>query len=191
MARARPNLLVTGTPGTGKTTCEMVASAAGLRHVNVGELVKAQALHIGWGEEYQCWVIDEDKVGEGRGRGGAASRACWRARRGRAAAAGAVASRNGGAFYFVAFRSFLADGMLCAGAGGGAPRCPCRRRHLSLLGDILTARRGAAPCRRAGGELRSRCHLWTVTDWLAPPQTLRQARRAAGNAPPGLGPRQP
>ena len=69
--RARPNLLVTGTPGTGKTTtCEMVAAAAGLRHVNVGELVKSQELHSGWDEAYECWVIDEDKVREGGPWGG-------------------------------------------------------------------------------------------------------------------------
>jgi adenylate kinase len=58
-----PNVLVTGTPGTGKTTtCELVASAAGLRHLNVGELVKSQQLHSGWDEEFESWIIDEDKV---------------------------------------------------------------------------------------------------------------------------------
>lgn len=63
MTRAAPNVLVTGTPGTGKTTlCEQVAAATGLRHVNVGDLVKREQLHNGWDDEFECLVIDEDKV---------------------------------------------------------------------------------------------------------------------------------
>ena len=61
--RQLPNVLVTGTPGTGKsTTCEQIAEATHLRHVNVGDLVKSQDLHSGWDEEYSCHIIDEDKV---------------------------------------------------------------------------------------------------------------------------------
>ncbi len=61
--RQLPNVLVTGTPGTGKsTTCEQIAEATRLRHVNVGDLVKSQDLHCGWDEEYSCHIIDEDKV---------------------------------------------------------------------------------------------------------------------------------
>ncbi len=61
--RPAPNILVTGTPGTGKTTlCELVASSSGLRHVNVGELVAQQSLHSGWDEKFGCWLLDEDKV---------------------------------------------------------------------------------------------------------------------------------
>lgn len=61
--RQKPNVLITGTPGTGKTTgCGMVAEATGLRHVNVGDLVKNQELHQGWDEEFECHIIDEDKV---------------------------------------------------------------------------------------------------------------------------------
>ncbi|XLS47273.1 hypothetical protein HN51_021631 [Arachis hypogaea] len=38
--RKRPNILVTGTPGTGKTTtCTALAEAIQLRHINVGDLV--------------------------------------------------------------------------------------------------------------------------------------------------------
>eukprot|EP00887_Chlorella_sp_A99_P004202 scaffold15.g4202.t1 len=39
-----------------------VAVATGLKHLNIGDLVKAQELHSGWDDEYECWVIDEDKV---------------------------------------------------------------------------------------------------------------------------------
>ena len=67
-SRRGPNILVTGTPGTGKTTtAEQVAAAAGLQHINVGERVKAESLHSGWDDEYECWVIDEDKVRRGVG----------------------------------------------------------------------------------------------------------------------------
>ena len=63
MARSAPNVLVTGTPGTGKTTLsEQVAAATGLKHINIGDLVKEQQLHNGWDEEFECFVIDEDKV---------------------------------------------------------------------------------------------------------------------------------
>ncbi|KAJ3041368.1 hypothetical protein HDV00_009509 [Rhizophlyctis rosea] len=59
----RPNILVTGTPGTGKTTtCELIALATGLEHIEVGKLVKEKQLHSGWDDEFQSWLLDEDKV---------------------------------------------------------------------------------------------------------------------------------
>lgn len=62
-ARKLPNILITGTPGTGKTTtCELVAQATGFRHINVGDWVKEKELHQGWDEEFQSYIIDEDKV---------------------------------------------------------------------------------------------------------------------------------
>ena len=61
--RARPNVLVTGTPGTGKTTtCSLLADAAGLRHVNIGDLVREKSLHDGWDDDLECHVINEDLV---------------------------------------------------------------------------------------------------------------------------------
>ena len=64
MAKQRPNVLVTGTPGTGKsTTCEQIAEATGLQYVDIGSLVKSQELHSGWDDEYCCYIIDEDKAG--------------------------------------------------------------------------------------------------------------------------------
>ncbi|RWR74822.1 adenylate kinase isoenzyme 6 [Cinnamomum micranthum f. kanehirae] len=61
--RRKPNILVTGTPGTGKTTtCSLVAEATELRHINVSELVKQKNLHDGWDDEFHCHVINEDLV---------------------------------------------------------------------------------------------------------------------------------
>eukprot|EP00274_Cyanoptyche_gloeocystis_P008492 CAMPEP_0196662936 /NCGR_PEP_ID=MMETSP1086-20130531/50904_1 /TAXON_ID=77921 /ORGANISM="Cyanoptyche gloeocystis , Strain SAG4.97" /LENGTH=174 /DNA_ID=CAMNT_0041998569 /DNA_START=56 /DNA_END=580 /DNA_ORIENTATION=+ len=58
-----PNILISGTPGTGKTTTsEMLASRTGFQHINVGDLVKQKELHRGWDDEFQAFEIDEDKV---------------------------------------------------------------------------------------------------------------------------------
>ncbi|KAF5751526.1 adenylate kinase isoenzyme 6 [Tripterygium wilfordii] len=61
--RTKPNILVTGTPGTGKTTMSSaLAEASQLRHINIGELVKEKNLHDGWDEQFECHVINEDLV---------------------------------------------------------------------------------------------------------------------------------
>ncbi|KAF9580339.1 hypothetical protein BGW38_003056 [Lunasporangiospora selenospora] len=61
--RNMPNILITGTPGTGKTTTsEMTAEATGLMHINVGDLVKSKSLHEGLDTEYDSYILDEDKL---------------------------------------------------------------------------------------------------------------------------------
>jgi broad-specificity NMP kinase len=63
MSRTLPNLIITGTPGTGKTShCELLAERTGLKHVSVNEVVKDRECHEGWDDEFQSWVVDEDKV---------------------------------------------------------------------------------------------------------------------------------
>lgn len=63
MARSLPNIIITGTPGTGKTThCEVLAEKTGLKHLSVNQVVKEKECHEGWDDEYQSWVVDEDKV---------------------------------------------------------------------------------------------------------------------------------
>ncbi|XP_030526795.1 adenylate kinase isoenzyme 6 homolog [Rhodamnia argentea] len=61
--RKRPNILVTGTPGTGKTTtASSLAEASQVRHVSIGDLVRDKGLHDGWDDELECHVVNEDLV---------------------------------------------------------------------------------------------------------------------------------
>jgi adenylate kinase len=61
--RSAPNIIITGTPGVGKTThSEILAERTGLRHLSVNQVVKDKECHEGWSDEYQSWIVDEDKV---------------------------------------------------------------------------------------------------------------------------------
>ncbi|XP_017941379.2 adenylate kinase isoenzyme 6, partial [Manacus vitellinus] len=52
-----------GTPGVGKTTLgKELASRAGLSYINVGDLAKEGELYEGFDEEYDCPILDEDRV---------------------------------------------------------------------------------------------------------------------------------
>ncbi|KAG8228325.1 hypothetical protein J437_LFUL009370 [Ladona fulva] len=61
--RDRPNVLITGTPGVGKTTiCQKLANKTGLDWIDVGKLAKEKNCFESYDDEYQCPVLDEDKV---------------------------------------------------------------------------------------------------------------------------------
>ncbi|KAL2488856.1 Adenylate kinase isoenzyme 6-like protein [Forsythia ovata] len=61
--RGKPNILITGTPGTGKTTMSSALSeATQFRHINIGDLVKDKSLHDGWDDQFDCYLINEDLV---------------------------------------------------------------------------------------------------------------------------------
>jgi adenylate kinase len=61
--RTEPNIVITGTPGVGKTNhCTLLAGNTGLRHVSINEVVKERGCHEGWDEGFQSWIVDEDKV---------------------------------------------------------------------------------------------------------------------------------
>ena len=63
MARDKPNIIVTGTPGVGKTShCELLAQNTGLKHLFINQIVKERDCHDGWDDEFKSWIVDEDKV---------------------------------------------------------------------------------------------------------------------------------
>lgn len=58
-----PNVLITGTPGTGKTTtASLLASSLNYNHIDVSVLVKEKSLHEGFDEQFQSFIINEDLV---------------------------------------------------------------------------------------------------------------------------------
>lgn len=60
------NILVVGTPGTGKTTLsELLAEELGATHLNVSELVKKEGWYEGRDEKFDTFILDEDAVYEG------------------------------------------------------------------------------------------------------------------------------
>ena len=62
-SRVEPNIIITGTPGVGKTShCEQLAANTGLKHLSINQIVKDRACHDGWDVEYKSWIVDEDKV---------------------------------------------------------------------------------------------------------------------------------
>ena len=62
--RLLPNIIITGTPGVGKTShCEsLVQNDNELKHLSINKVVKERGCHSGWDEEYKSWIVDEDKV---------------------------------------------------------------------------------------------------------------------------------
>ena len=60
-----PVIVITGTPGTGKTTTSQLLaqeSPVPLKHINVGEFVKENNLYEEYDEEWQSYLPDEDRV---------------------------------------------------------------------------------------------------------------------------------
>lgn len=64
MSRDKPNVLITGTPGTGKSTMvqALIERVPTLRAVDITALVRDKQLHTGWDDEYKSYILDEDRV---------------------------------------------------------------------------------------------------------------------------------
>jgi adenylate kinase len=63
MSKVRPNILITGTPGTGKTeTSKLAAERIGFKHINVGDLVKLHECYEGKDNEFDALIVDDDKI---------------------------------------------------------------------------------------------------------------------------------
>jgi adenylate kinase len=66
--RHGPVIVITGTPGTGKSThAQMLAeeSPVILTHINIGDWVKERHLFEDFDQEWQSYTVDEDKVKKG------------------------------------------------------------------------------------------------------------------------------
>ncbi|KAL9611305.1 MAG: hypothetical protein Q9167_004029 [Letrouitia subvulpina] len=63
MMRTKPNIIITGTPGVGKTShSDILASSSELEHLSISHLVKERGWHEGWDPDKQSWIVDEDKL---------------------------------------------------------------------------------------------------------------------------------
>jgi adenylate kinase len=61
--RSSPNIVVTGTPGVGKSShCELLAQKSGLKHFVINEVAEQRGCFDGRDEELGSWIVDEDKV---------------------------------------------------------------------------------------------------------------------------------
>lgn len=71
MVRSYPNIVITGTPGTGKSThSSLLASTYSpassshhpLRQIDVGQLVKKEGFYTDYLEEWQSYEVNEDQL---------------------------------------------------------------------------------------------------------------------------------
>ncbi|KAG5581657.1 hypothetical protein H5410_052284 [Solanum commersonii] len=59
--RKRLNILITGTPGTGKTTtAASMAVVSELRHINVGDFANEENLTNDWDDTFDCYYSNEE-----------------------------------------------------------------------------------------------------------------------------------
>jgi len=62
--RRPPNILITGTPGTGKSSLaeSLQHNFDGLTHLNISEIIKERKLGESHNSEWDTWEFDDDKV---------------------------------------------------------------------------------------------------------------------------------
>jgi adenylate kinase len=77
MSRLRPNILITGTPGVGKSLLAgRLGLSLGMRVINVGQFAKEKGCLGAWDEAYESHELEEDRLLDlleeevGKGEGG-------------------------------------------------------------------------------------------------------------------------
>lgn len=66
--RTLPNIIITGTPGVGKTTtCEQLVSlssstTSAFRHLSINTLIRDRGCHEGYDDDLKTYIVDEDKL---------------------------------------------------------------------------------------------------------------------------------
>jgi adenylate kinase len=62
--RTSPNIIITGTPGVGKSShCEILVQRTGLKHLVINQVAEQRGCFDGRDDELNSWIVDEDKVG--------------------------------------------------------------------------------------------------------------------------------
>jgi adenylate kinase len=63
LSRKTPNILVTGTPGTGKTTfCQLLNQSLNFTYLPIGKLIIDHALYDNWNKEFDVPEFSEEKL---------------------------------------------------------------------------------------------------------------------------------
>ncbi|VVT49232.1 uncharacterized protein SAPINGB_P002168 [Magnusiomyces paraingens] len=64
MAQRKPNIIVTGTPGTGKTSHaqQIAEQMPDLKYYPINDVAKARDCIVGYDEERQSSIVDEEKL---------------------------------------------------------------------------------------------------------------------------------
>ncbi|WEW56290.1 factor activating pos9 [Emydomyces testavorans] len=61
--RTYPNIIITGTPGVGKTVhCEQLALETGLKHLSINKVAKERGCRDGYDDRLKTWIVNEDKL---------------------------------------------------------------------------------------------------------------------------------
>lgn len=61
--RLKPNILITGTPGTGKSTlAPIIAENLGFEFIDIAKSIKENKFYSEFDEEYNSYILDEDKL---------------------------------------------------------------------------------------------------------------------------------
>jgi len=61
--RTKPNILITGTPGVGKTaTAILIADSLDMKHINTSEIIEQNKFYDGFDDELNSHILNEDKL---------------------------------------------------------------------------------------------------------------------------------